>query len=314
MRVVWGWVGAAVVLVGAIAGGVAIANATAFSASAFAGDYLGALSEGPVDEGLALPGVDAEGLDERMLDPLAVEPFIWSVEGDSEAGGVHRVRVSVEAHGRSVDAVLEIERIGTRFGLFPEWGFAVSPVTALTVTTTGDARFSVGRLPLELADGAPAVFAALSPALYTLRHESEFLTAEPVTVAAAGGTASAELDIVPDDAFLAAVQDAVEADLTACTAQPVLFPTGCPFGFAIENRVASDPVWTIAEMPRATIASSDEPGLWAVPPADGVAHLSVEVQSLFDGSLSTLEKDVPFSAGYRIAFDGSAVVLAPALR
>ncbi|MFT4030777.1 MAG: hypothetical protein QM675_12970 [Protaetiibacter sp.] len=314
MRVVWGWVGAAAVLAGAIAGGVAAANATAFSASGFVRDYLAALSAGRIDEVLALPGVDAEGLDERMLDPLAITSFDWSIEDDTERAGVHRVRVRVTAGDETASAVLEIERIGTRFWLFPDWGFATSPVTALTVTTTGDARFTVGSLPLELTADAPTTFAALGPAVYTLSHRSEYLTADPVAVAATGGVASVRLDIVPDDAFLAAVQDAVESDLLACATQTVLFPTGCPFGFAIENRVVSEPGWTIIEMPRATITPSDGLGLWAVPPADGVAHLSVEVQSLFDGSISTLEQDVPFSASYRIAFDGSTVVLAPALR
>jgi hypothetical protein len=40
--------------------------------------------------------------------------------------------------------------------------------------------------------------------------------------------------------------------------------------------------------------------------------LRVEVQSLYDGSVSTLEKDVPFSAAYRVGFDGSTLVLASA--
>lgn len=312
MRIVLGWVGAAVVLLGSIVAGVAVANATVFSASAFAREYLDALAAGRVDEVLALPGVDANGLDPRLLDPLAVGSFDYALGDDVERDGVHTMAVSFSAGSSSAATTLRIERVGARFGLFPEWGFASSPVTALTIATTGDSRLTVGELPLQL-DG-PTTFAALTPGLYRLAHSSAFLRADPVVGVATGGEASAQLDIVPNDAFLAAAQDAMAADLTACAAQQVLFPTGCPFGFAIENRVASPPIWTVTTMPTASVVSSDRLGLWAVPPADGVAHLRVEVQSLFDGSVSTLEKDVPFSAGYRVAFDGDTVLLDPALR
>lgn len=310
----WAWAGAAVAVALAVVGWVAVANATVFSASSFARDYLDALRTDRIDEVLTLPGVDANGFDVRLLDPLAVDSFDYELGTDAEVAGVHRIEVSFSTGASRGEATLEVERVGTRFGLFPEWGFATSPVTALSVTVTGDARLTVGELPLEVADGGPLTFAALTPGAYLFTHESEFLTAEPVTVVASGEQVSAELDVVPSDHFLAEVQAAVEADLTACAAQTVLFPVACPFGFAVENRVVSEPHWSITEMPTASIASSDRIGVWAVPPADGVAHLSVEVQSLFDGSVSTLEQDVPFEAGYLIAFDGDQVVLDPRLR
>jgi hypothetical protein len=313
VRIVLGWVGAVVVLAGSIVAGVAIANATVFSASGFARDYLTTLADGRVDEVLALPGVDADGLDRRMLDPLALGTFGWRIVGDTETDGVHRVTVAVDAPGAEGRATLLIERVGTRFGLFPEWGFARSPVTALTVTTTGDERLTVGRLPIEVADGGPAVFAALTPGVYRFSHRSAFLTADEVTVAALGGETSAEVDIVPTASFVDAAQEAMVAALETCAEQPVLFPTGCPFGSAIENRVASDPVWTISRMPQARLVPDDQPGTWALIGSEGIAHLRVDVQSLFDGSVSPLERDVPFSASYRLGFDGSEVVLAPAV-
>lgn len=313
VRIVIGWVGAVVVLAGSIIAGVAIANATVFSASAFARDYLTSLADGRVGEVLALPGVDAEGLDQRMLDPLAVDAFSWELVGDTEADGVHRVTVAFTSGTTTARATLHIERVGTRLALFPEWGFARSPITALSVTTTGDERLTVGRLPLVIADGAPAVFATLTPGVYRFSHDSEFLTADEVTVAAVGGDTSVEIDIVPSAAFLDAAQEALADALAACADQHVLFPTGCPFGYAIENRVASEPEWTISQLPRVRLAPHEHVGSWALIGADGVAHLRVDVQSLFDGSVSTLERDVPFSAAYRVGFDGSAVVLAPAV-
>lgn len=310
----WAWAGAVVAVALAIAGGVAIANATVFSASSFARDYLDALSSDRVEEVLALPGVDSAGLDGRLLDPLAVEGFDYELGPDVEAGGVHRIPVSFSSPTGRGEATLQIEQVGSRFWLFPEWGFAVSPVTPLTVALTGDTRVTIGELPVEVESGGPVTFAALTPGVYRLAHESRFLTSDPVVAIASGAAAEAALDIRPSDEFTEQVQAALEADLTACAEQTVLFPIRCPFGNAIENRVVSDPVWTITEMPTAAIAASDRIGIWAVTPAAGIAHLTVQVQSLFDGSISTLEKDVPFQAGYLIGFDGDEVVLDPRIR
>lgn len=316
VRIVLGWVGAVVVLAGALIAGVAIANATVFSASGFVRTYLTTLADGRVDEVLALPGVDAGGLDERMLDPLALGTFRWQIVDESVERGVHRVVVTFDDEGAegaraSSRATLHVERIGTRFGLFPEWGFARSPVTELSLTSSGDTRLTVGTLPLTLADGGPVRFAVLTPGVYVFSHESEFLTAEEVVLAATGSSARVEVEVTPSAAFVAAAQRVLDEELTACTSQRVLFPTGCPFGYAIQNRVASEPQWSIDSLPEARLIPGDEIGSWLLAEMEGVAVLRVDVQSLFDGSVSPLEKQVPFSVGYRVGFDGSSVVLAP---
>jgi len=91
----------------------------------------------------------------------------------------------------------------------------------------------------------------------------------------------------------------------------VLFPTGCPFGYAITNRVASPPEWTVSTMPEVRLAPDADTGTWFAIGDAGVAHLHAEVQSLFDGSISSVDEDVPFSASYRVGFDGDTLVLAP---
>lgn len=312
VRIVLVWVGAVVVLAASLVAGVAVANATVFSASGFVRDYLTTLAEGRVDEVLALPGVDAHALDERMLDPAAIAAFDWRVLGEHDDGRVHRVSVAFDAPGVSERTTLHVERIGTRFGLFPEWGFAVSPVTALEVTMEGDTRVTVGGLPLELADGGPVRFAALTPGVYVFAHASEFLTADDTVAAVTGGEHTVRVSVTPSAAFRAAAQRALDEELEACTAQRVLFPTGCPFGFGIQNRVASEPEWSIDRAPQPRLVRGTAPGTWTLTGGDGVAVLRVEVQSIFDGSVTRLEQEVPFSVDYRVGFDGDAVVLAPA--
>jgi hypothetical protein len=43
-------------------------------------------------------------------------------------------------------------------------------------------------------------------------------------------------------------------------------------------------------------------GEWTMPQTDAAAHLIVEVKSLFDGTVSTFDEDVPFSVSYLITF------------
>ena len=104
------------------------------------------------------------------------------------------------------------------------------------------------------------------------------------------------------------MQEKVDAYLDECATQEVLFPTGCPFGQPIENRVVSTPEWSIADYPDIRIEAGGEFETWVVPTTSGTAHLVVEVQSLFDGSVSTFDEDVPFDVDYLIAFTGPSTI------
>jgi hypothetical protein len=96
----------------------------------------------------------------------------------------------------------------------------------------------------------------------------------------------------------------------------VLFPTGCPLGRAIPNRVVSTPAWSIVEYPELTVEPGVEFGTWLVSSrTDGVANLTVDVQQLFDGSVATLDDDVPFDATYLVTIgaDDATLLLEPLL-
>ena len=77
----------------------------------------------------------------------------------------------------------------------------------------------------------------------------------------------------------------MDGELDRCATQDVLFPTGCPFGQSVENRVVSTPKWSIVEYPTVQVEPGDDFDSWVVPSASGTAHLVVDVQSLFDGSI-----------------------------
>ena len=88
----------------------------------------------------------------------------------------------------------------------------------------------------------------------------------------------------------------------------MLFPTGCPFGQAIENRVVSTPEWSIVTYPEIEVEAGAQFDSSEVPTASGTAHLVVDVQSLFDGSVSAFDEDVQFEVDYRITFTGPSTI------
>jgi hypothetical protein len=57
-------------------------------------------------------------------------------------------------------------------------------------------------------------------------------------------------------------------------------------------------VWSIVDCLAAVLISL---GLAWQTTATGTAHMRVEVKSIFDGSLSTLDADVPFEASYLVS-------------
>jgi hypothetical protein len=169
-----------------------------------------------------------------------------------------------------------------------------------------DDRFSVNALQAStgLDEEGVVDYALFVPGSYEFGHESSFLAADPQTLVIDSPAVGTELtiDVEANEQFIDEVQSAVDASLDACAAQPVLFPTGCPFGYPVENRVVSTPTWSIVAYPVIQITAGDEFDTWLVPATVATAHLVVDVQSLFDGSVSTLDDDVDFEVDYLITF------------
>lgn len=294
------WIAALLIAVLACAGSVVVLNATVFGAGGFVAVYLDALARGDVSDALAMPGVAARGTGDRQLLQDGTTAGLRDIRqlGDVERGGVHTVTFSWTAPQGSGTTEFEVTRIGTRFGLFPAWGFATSPLATVSLAVHSDSRFTLnGRQEVSgLRSDAPVDYAVLVPGGYTFGHSSNYLTASPVTVLA--DTVGQKLDAVVQPqaniAFVAAVSARVRTQLVACTAQTVLFPTGCSFGQAIDNRVSGAPTWSIVRYPVISLEPGSTFGTWAIPPSPGTAHLTVDVTSLLDGTVTAFDQDVPF--------------------
>ena len=85
-------------------------------------------------------------------------------------------------------------------------------------------------------------------------------------------------------------------------------PAACPFGLEVRDRIASPPKWSMSAQPQVTVVPDG--GNWQIPTTDAVAHVEVEIQSLFDGSIDPVSEDVPFQVNGTITIlpDGSASI------
>jgi hypothetical protein len=300
------WLIALGITVLACAGTVVALNATVFGAGSFVRVYLDALARDDVSDALTIPGVRAGGADAALLEDGTLAGLRdLRLTGDEERGGRHVVSYHWTAPQGSGSTSFQVERIGTRFGLFPEWGFAISPIATVSLRVEHDPRFTVNGVDRvsDHANAAPADYAVLVPGAYSFAHSSRYLTAEADTVLAdtVGQTVSATVDTQADAAFVSTVSSFVNDQLRACATQEVLFPTGCSFGQAVDNRVSSTPKWSIVAEPRLSIVPGAEYGSWAIPSTPGTAHLVVTVTSLFDGTRSQFNQDVPFQVQGDIA-------------
>jgi hypothetical protein len=209
-----------------------------------------------------------------------------------------------------------VEHTGSRLGLFSDWRFVDSPQARISITPEHAATFNANGVALASSRGAGTAteFRVLAPAFVELTHTSEYLTATEtgVLVAKVGSRVAAAVNIQANSAFRTDVSQELDRFLAACVKQKVLLPTGCPMGKAITDRIQDDPTWSMVIYPVVKIQPVGESGSWQVPDTAGMAHLVVKVRSIFDGSISTLDQDIPFSVRYLIAFgaDGAPVITA----
>ena len=304
------------VLLLAFAGTVLTLNSTLYSAAGFVSSYLDALSRHDMEGALAMPGVEhpPEALAELLV-PDAMGPLrSYSLVSDEGVGNEHTLVFEIQFTENITEEVeFWVEHTGARMGVFSGWTFTRSPIGVLEATPRHAADFEVNGVAVTSVDGPnqPSRFQVLTPGIYTLSHQSKFLEAEPATYLAASSAkvTPADLDIRASEAFVEQVNTELAAYLDDCATQQVLLPTDCPFGQTIRDRIEGLPEWSIVQYPSVTIAPSTEPGVWVVPPTPAVAHLTVEVRSLFDGSLSTFDEDVPFEVEYSITFPGDGSLL-----
>lgn len=328
-----GWALLAVLLVAAFLSALGGLNQTIYGSSSFVERYLTAIADDDIATASTTPGValDTEELAALGL-PADVSTAMFrsdTIESGPEdvrilsdvanPDGSHSVTASYRLDAAIVETTFDVRPLPPLYGLLSRWEFAVSPIAVVDVTAAHHPLFTVGSLTLDTrarktgdelaAFTQVAPYLAIAPAVYEFGYRSTLLEAVPVALPVPPSARTAvTVDSVPTATFVERVQSKVDDYLQQCTTQPVLKPAGCPFGIEIDDRVVSEPVWTLVTSPVVTLVPGET--AFEMPETGGVAHISVEVQSLFDGEFSTVEIDEPFvlSLSASIRPDGSIAI------
>ncbi|MBD7957467.1 hypothetical protein H9651_07430 [Microbacterium sp. Sa4CUA7] len=313
-----------VLLMGALAATAGALYAQFYSPSAFVGRYLAMLGEGRAADALDVPGVMVSSVDledaglpatasDALLRPAALAGLTEvAVVSEEMQDGVAKVTVSYRAGAYPGTTTFRVERNGW-IGVAPAWRFAQSPLAVIDLTVHGSMQFTVNGFELDKrqvsaagaeADPAAAVpMLVFSPGVYSVSVDTAMSATPGVAVLSDSPQAGIpiELQAQPTEEFVGVVQERVDQFLAECATQQVLQPAGCPFGYTVRNRLDQLPVWSIAQSPVVTV-EPDGAG-WRIPVTEAVAHIDVDIKSLFDGTVYPVSEDVPFR------FTGSITVL-----
>lgn len=321
-----------VLLIAAIGAGAASLYREFYSPRAFVLHYLELLQDRRSAEALAVPGVAVDSAEletaglpatasEALLRPESLMTLTDATVTDERADGDRtRVTVTYTAGGYAGTTTFDVQP-DTTGGLLPRWRFARSPLAVMKLSVDGSMRFAVNgfevdkrQVSIDGADADPTAALPLlvfSPGLYSVAVDTAISSTPGVAVLADAPLAGIPVDVQaqPTTEFIGVVQQRVEEFLSACAEQKVLQPTGCPFGFTVRNRIDDAPTWSIVEQPQVTVVP-DGAG-WRIPDAKAVAHIDVDIRSIFDGSVRTVEEDVAFTVDGQISVlpDGSASIL-----
>lgn len=311
----WSFLGALLLL--AFAAAIGAVQRTYYSPTGFVTAYVDAIAAHDVRSALAMPGAAPSkaalrraGLPEDASAELLrsdVLPHLTDIAVQSDrtlSSGEHSITVRARADGHPVTAVFTVRRSGSVLGLLPTWSFSTTPLTIAHVTVAHAETFTIGGHTVspraadpdqpEDAFSVAADYLLLAPGRYELGHSSAYLKADTaVVVGNPGRVVETTVDAQPNAAFTRDVQKQLNGFLDECAAQQVLQPAGCPFGVVIDDRVQGVPTWSVVSYPPVQLQAG--PTAWMMENGQGVAHLSVTVQSLFDGSVQQRESDEQFA-------------------
>lgn len=286
--------GAVAALLGIGALAYAMLVITAATPAAHVQRYLDALARDDLVTAAALAG----------LEPPTVMPL-----GDEGEPSIRRIISSTDSrdgtvavtaeYGTDTDAVqvtFTLEPAPPTLGVVPAWDFVEPPVATLAVAADRHDVVAVAtRSVVADAAGLPVSVSVFVPARVSVRLDDPLLVAEPRTlrVGADGSESVITLMVEPSERLQRTVQAEIERLLGKCAEQAVLQPTGCPFGVTVADRVVGEPQWSLDAVDTVTIEPGERPGAWNLR-AEGSVQLVVEVQKLFDGTVSTRDELIGF--------------------
>lgn len=303
-----------------------------YGPGAFVKNYLTLLSEGRAADALVVPGVsiDSAVLEAAGIDPSASDALLRraalaplsdiEITSEKTEGDVTLVTATYSAGGVGGSTTFAVSQNGWD-GLAPSWKFDETPLGMINLKVNGSMTFSINGFTVDKrqvsASGVDAIatdpvpMLVFAPGLYSVAVDTAVSTAKGTAVLADAPLTPVDLEVQsePTPEFVRVVQEKVNSFLTNdCASQQVLQPTNCPFGLTVQNRIASVPQWEMTSLPVISIEPNGAD--WMIPTVDATATVTVEMQSLYDGSTWERVEEVPFrmNALVQMTPDGQASI------
>lgn len=260
-------------------------HVTSYLRALESGDYLAAARYAGLSDVPAIVPLEDELTDSRILRSATLPNGDIVVQAEYLLGGEAGNTFFVVEAGEPV------------LFFFRTWSFDRPPLGRLELVVPGDDRVELnGRQLLVSRLGVPAQTSVLVPGLYSASLTTQWLVAPPTfaTLTEVGERIQLRVPVEPTDQLLDRTTTAVEDFLNDCVAQDVLQPVGCPFGVTITDRVVGTPQWTILDYPDVSLRLGVDRATWSLVANSGAAEVTLQVQSLFDGTLEERSEIVPF--------------------
>lgn len=320
------WTAFAVLVLALFGTGWAVISNNLYSAAGTVSQYLAALERHDVKSALSIPGVlphDAD-INEELLRASALGKLTNAyVTGEKAGAGGTRVVTAHYTVGSGTSATsgstsFVMKEATGSWWLVPQWMFAEAPLATINVNVQHSTMFTAGTSPLidiRAVDdaqagnlfNASAPFAVLVPQEYSFSITGENVSAKSSSVFATkpGDAYEATIAVQLNPKIAERVEKQLTKFLDECVAQEVLQPAGCPFGYETGNRIVGTPTWSVVTYPTVTITAGDNG--WVAANLTATVHISAQVQSLYDGSITQVEEDIPanFTLNITVNNDGS---------
>lgn len=321
MKVLAAWLLGLMLVVAGFIATVSVLNGRLYSPEHQVSLYFDALRDGDGGKALGLLNASVpDGANPALLDGDALRRASASLE-DVEVGEAHgtgggrvEVPVTYTLDGAEATTVFPLQRTGTEWVFFNVWRFEQTVLPTVEVSALNSVVAAVNGVDVGLPEGRAAL-ASLYPTTITARYEGKYFSAPERSATVTSRDAPPPplaLATAATPELTRAVDDQLHAFLDGCAEQTVFQPTGCPFNYPTNERLAGDISWSITEYPSATITPDDEG--WSLATLRGSARIETQLRDFFSGAVRDVSEAVPFEFEADLVVTGDAITVTPMVR
>ena len=256
----------------AVALGVAYAalNATVFSPSHIAGEYLSAIASGDYERANEIADPQLDQSQRALLTDAASQTENATISNarvvsvDDAADGSKTVAVTYTIGGNTVNDTFTVAPTGSRFLVFPDWTITTPLLKRIDVSASAAVtELEINGIAVSAGNASDTDDTGMSfhvyPGTYRVSAaESDYVTSDTITLDTYDRTAG-YVTAEPTDTLTDEIQSAVDEKLRTCAASTDAEPEGCPFGrYVFSSDRYRNFSWSVTESPTVDYVSLDD--------------------------------------------------------